>query len=210
MRWKLDYWNTGEWQAVEERLKGLNSYHPGKGKLFHAMDLVKFEDVRVCIIGQDPYTSSDLSTGVAFSIPATSTYIPPTLKNILEEYTRDLHYPFPTTGDLTPWCKQGVFLWNAIPSVGSTPLSHNWSEWEPLTKEIVEKLDATNNVVFALLGGAARSFNKCITNSPFIETSHPSPRGNLNSRVPFLGSRLFTTINAKLVAQGLPAIDWRL
>lgn len=214
MRWKLDYWNTGEWQCVKERLDDLDkkksTYHPGKNKLFEAMNAVKFEDVRVCIIGQDPYTSSELATGLAFSVPKEAKFLPPTLKNILDEYNKDLHYPFPITGDLSPWCSHGVFLWNAIPSVGSVPLSHNWEEWKLLTQEIVEKLDASNNVVFAMLGSIAREFSKYINNSPVIETSHPSPRGNLNSKVPFIGSRIFTTINAKLVSQGLSAIDWKL
>lgn len=213
----LSYWDTGEFQVVQERLDDLRKAkkicNPKREDLFAALDLTPFEDVKVCLMGQDPYPNSRHATGVAFSVPSSLKVLPPTLVNILREYQDDLHLPEPKTGDLTKWGKQGVLLWNVIPSVeANRPGSHTgWCEWELLTKEIIEELDA-RHIVFVFLGGKAREFVKYVQpwNSSVIELSHPSPRGNLNARSPFLGSRMFSTINDKLNGQGIKPIDWKL
>src|SRR5258708_10657434 len=168
--------------------------------LFLPMELTPYEEVRCAIIGQDPYPNPSLAMGLAFSVSdCVSRDIPPTLNTIFNELVNDLHFPYPTTTDLTPWSKQGVFLWNAIPSCEQwKSMSHDWEEWHALTKEIVEKLD-TRGVVFVFLGSVARRFAIYTSSrSDTIELSHPSPRGGLHSRVPFKGSRLFTSINDKL------------
>lgn len=211
----LKYWNTGEWQVVEERLRDLEKqripYNPGRACLFAALDEVPFDDVRVAIIGQDPYPQSKFATGVAFSIPADLKEYPSSLVNIFTEYSNDLHYPYPSTGSLVEWCGRGVLLWNAIPScLMGKPGSQRWSEWEFLTKEIVEKLNE-KGIVFIFLGAIAREFKKYTDDrSKVIEASHPSPLGVLSKRTPFFGSRIFTTANVALVEQGLEPIDWRL
>lgn len=221
--WNLDYFNTGEWQVVDERLKdlekvnrriGREGYNPGRTNLFRSLRLSPLEEVRVAIIGQDPYPSAAHATGVAFSIPRDipSDAYPQTLKTIFNEYCSDLHYPWPSVGSLEDWCESGVLLWNAVPSTKTShSLSQDWVEWEPLTREIVTKL-SDRGVVFALLGQVARRYHHLIDsrNNHVILTSHPSPRGSLNARSPFQGSRLFSTINDRLVNNGQEIIDWKL
>ena len=215
MEWeRLKYWNSGEFQVVEERLADLRKrrivYNPSKGNLFAALKATPFDTVKVCLVGQDPYPKHEHATGIAFSIPPSVVEKdwPPTLVNILKEYCSDLHYPMPVSGDLTKWAKQGVLLWNCIPSceMGKAG-SHDWYEWSLLTQEIVEKLDEQGPIVFAFLGYIAQEFAKYVQKSKVISTSHPSPLG---ARHGFTGSRLFSTINVELCALGKEAIDWRL
>lgn len=213
MNWdELDYWNTGEWQVVQEKLDDLDkakiAYNPARESLFAALDALSFEKVTVAIIGQDPYPKSIHATGVAFSIPEGIKDYPPTLKNIFQELQNDLTYPDPKSGNLNKWVKQGVLLWNVFPSCEEgKPGSHHWDEWLPLTQEIVTKLDKQSCVVFVLLGAEARKFSKYIENSDVIETSHPSPLG---ANKGFFGSRIFSTVNAKLAEAGMNTVDWSL
>lgn len=218
--WKLNYWQSGEWQVCNERLKELEKagilYNPTRSELFRSLRLVPVGEVKVCIIGQDPYPDPAFATGVPFSIPAgvKPDQFPITLRNIFKEYCSDLGYPFPDNGDLHGWVTQGVLLWNAIPTCRSgQSLSHDWpgEEWKPLTKEIVEVL-STKGIVFCFLGAVAKRYLEYVdlTKNEVILTSHPSPRASRFSKTPFEGSRLFSTINDKLISQGLDPIDWRL
>jgi uracil-DNA glycosylase len=225
----LNYWNSGEWQVVEERLDKLDQdkkrYCPSRINMFNALDATSVKDVKVAIIGQDPYPDPKFASGFAFSIPKLHKDIPVTLKNIFQEYCTDLHYPTPTHGNLEEWTKQGVLLWNAIPTCDAwASMSHDWTEYEYLTREIVEHL-SNQGVVFAFLGSVARRYTKYvatvanysttngilkIVNNYVIETSHPSPRGIMNSSISFVGSRFFTTINAHLHSLEKEPINWRL
>lgn len=218
--WNLTFWDSGEWQVVEELLQDMEDagvqYNPSKDLIAKPLRDVSEEKVRVAIIGQDPYPQAGYATGTAFSIPRTyaAGKFPPTLRAILTEYTSDLGYPVPSHGDLSRWPAQGVLLWNAIPTCRTgLSLSHDWhgNEWGNLTREIVKRL-SDRGIVFALLGAVARRFLNDIDlrNNRVIVTSHPSPRGSLNSKTPFVGSRLFSTINAKLNEIGLETVDWRL
>lgn len=221
--WELDYFNSGEWQVVNERLKALekinrpigsDGYSPGRSLLFRALHLIPEREVRVAIIGQDPYPSAPFATGVAFSIPEGVRVEagPPTLQTFLREYSTDLGLPLPRSGNLDKWCSRGVLLWNAIPSCGQgKSLSHDWTEYTYLTREIIRKL-SKRGVTFALLGQVARRYltDIDITNNMVVLTSHPSPRGTINSKTPFAGSRLFSTINDKLASNGQEIIDWKL
>lgn len=219
--WSLDYWQSGEYQVAREKLddeeKAGFTVNPPRKSMFEALRRVPQRDVRVAIIGQDPYPDSRMATGMAFSIPHEfgSREFPATLRSIFAEYVSDLGYNSPNHGDLSKWAAQGVLLWNAIPSCrAGVSLSHDWpgQEWSYLTREIVRRL-STQGVVFAFLGSVARRYTKDVEPSHgavILETSHPSPRGNLNSRNPFRGSRLFSTINAKLVENGIEPIDWRI
>jgi uracil-DNA glycosylase len=213
--WKLKFFESGEWQVIEERLRDRLEQgivdNPDRGNLFTALDAVSPSQVKIAILGQDPYPSHDLSTGVAFSIPALQSKFPPTLLNILKEYSEDLGYPFPSSGSLIPWCKQGVLLWNVIPTCQEgRPASHrDWWEWYFLTQEIMEKLNEQSTLVVSL-GSFARTFCDAVRPDLLFSYSHPSPLAAFKGNRPFLGSRLFSTVNAKLVKLGKSPIDWRL
>lgn len=219
--WTLDFWKSGEYQVVRENLddeqKAGFRINPERKSMFKALSLTPMEQVRVAIIGQDPYPQHDLATGLAFSVPKdiAGHRLPPTLRSIFDEYCSDLGYPRPSNGDLSQWAANGVLLWNAIPSCREgCSLSHDWPgrEWDYLTREIVGKL-SRQSIVFAFLGSTARRFVADVddtSGSVVIQTSHPSPRGSLSSRTPFRGSRLFSTINDKLIGLGMKPIDWRL
>lgn len=171
-------------------------------------------EVKVCIVGQDPYPERRFATGLAFSIPRniSPSQYPPTLKTIFGEYKRDLGYPQPQHGDLTEWANQGVLLWNTVPSCRwEYSLSHDWKEWEPLTREILLRLSG-RGIVFVFLGAIAKRNVDVVDQSKneVILLSHPSPRGSMASKNPFIGGRMFSTINAKLNQLGLETIDWRL
>lgn len=210
----LSFWESGEWQVVEEKLKEGGKYNPSKKKLFRALELTPFNETKVMICGQDPYPDGSLATGVAFSVPDESK-IPPTLKMIFDEYESDLHYPRPNSGNLEAWAADGVLLWNVVPSCASGhSLSHDWDEWTYLTKEIIEVLRA-KGIVFAFIGSRARSYANLLNDAPncrVIETAHPSPRAHMNKNLkhPFTGSRLFSNINSKLVEIGHDPVNWRL
>ena len=214
----LDYWDSGEWQVVQEKLdtmeKNHEAYCPSRELLFSAMDACEFSSCRVAIFGQDPYPNLQDAIGIAFSVGKSTRGIPPTLNAIFDELVADLKVPRPKTGDLSQWCSQGVLLWNVIPSCAEgKSLSHeNWIEWEYLTQEIIRRL-GEKGIVFVFLGGRARDYAPMVRdlqNCRVLETSHPSPRASRKSKNPFIGSRLFSTINAKLVELKLGTIDWRL
>ncbi len=216
---ELKWWDSGERQVVEEKIDDLERAgvvcQPKRSDLYRALSVTPLRDVRVVVLGQDPYPTPGMATGVAFSIPKDVTPVeyPATLKIFLAEYCSDLGHVLPSSGDLSPWTRQGVLLWNAIPSCQSGhPLSNDWDEWRYLTGEIIQRLNEAGGVVFVFLGAVAASFSGEIdtTRSRIIKTSHPSPRGNRFGKSPFTGSRLFSTINAKLVELEKTPVDWRL
>lgn len=219
--WPLKWWDSGERQVVEEKIDDLERKgivcNPASRSLYAALRTVSLRDCRVAILGQDPYPTPKYATGTAFSIPKEIPQEdwPATLRIILNELHSDLHYDLPDHGDLGRWASQGVLLWNAIPSCQSgKPLSNDWEEWTYLTREIVQKLSG-QGVVFALLGAVAGRFSKDIdlSKNRVVTTSHPSPRGNQFGKHPFTGSRLFSTINAKLREIKGPTytpINWEL
>lgn len=220
---ELAYWDTGEWQVVQEKLDDLDAkkiaYNPARENIFAALDATPLQTVRCAIVGQDPYPLAEHATGIAFSVPKTIIKLPPTLVNLFRVYKSDLGYPQPVRGDLTKWTQRGVLLLNAIPTCTvDHSLSHDWEEWSWFTREVVRVL-SERGIVFAFLGGVARRYVQYVDpdRNGIIETSHPSPRGTLarpaqnSSWVPFLGSRLFTTINAKLIEEGeSEGINWKL
>lgn len=214
--WGLKFFDTGEWQVIEERLRDRLDQgivdNPDRGNIFAALDAVSPEEVKVVLLGQDPYPTSTLATGIAFSIPEDAVKIPPTLLNIFKEYSSDLGHPFPSSGCLIPWCRQGVLLLNAIPTCeAGLPGSHrNWYEWYCLTQEIVEKCNAEGHCVFVSLGSFAATFCVGLPADKYLHLSHPSPMAALKGNRPFLGSRMFSTVNAMLVKLGKDPIDWKL
>lgn len=215
---KLDFWQSGEWDVVTERLQELDRlkvrYCPQRSLLTAALKAAKFEEVKVAIIGQDPYPNTVHATGIAFAIPSELTAVdfPPTLRNIFIELKEDQKVGYPISGDLSKWTDQGVLLWNVYPTCeAGKPASHRWPEYELLTQEIIRRL-SEKYVVLCFLGSVAQKMLPFATglNAVTFCTSHPSPRGSLNARVPFRGSRIFSTINLLLRNQGQEPINWKL
>lgn len=220
----MDFWRSGENQVVQERLNDMDKmrkqgddrgwYNPLRSDMYAAFDQTPLSKVKVAIFGQDPYPEPKYCTGVAFSVPEGIRKFPPTLANIFKEYSDDLHLTTPSSGDLTPWCEQGVFLWNVTPILtkGYLPHAKDWPEWEDLNREIVTLL-SSKSIVFVFLGRRARELEKYVVdgkNSRVISTSHPSPLGVTAGRNPFFGSRLFSSINGYLNEINNEVIDWRL
>lgn len=210
----LKYWESGEWHVVKERLQKLSdgnvSWNPGPDNLFANLNALDLTRVKVVIVGQDPYPNPDHAMGHAFSIPAHIKHYPPSLAMIVKELQFDCENFTFSNGSLLPWVKQGVLLWNAYPSCLSwRSLSHNWPEWEPLTIELLKSLEFK---VTCFFGAGAKSFSKYVDEdkNDILWTSHPSPRGQIRAKNPFFGSRIFSTINAKLEEFKAGRIDWRL
>lgn len=209
----LSFWSSGEWDVVQENLGILRKQgaiiNPSSENMFNALDLTPYYKTKVIIVGQDPYPDHLKATGMAFSIPR-GEELPATLKMIFKEYEGDLRLPYPPHGDLTKWADQGVLLWNALPTCEhGKSLSHDWPEWRLLTQQIIE---ASNNkkCVLVFVGGFARQFAQYSFGNPIIEVAHPSPRAMRHAKQPFIGSRFFSTINAKLNELKLGPIDWRI
>lgn len=214
--WGLNWWKSGEWQVVQERLRDLDRmkirWNPDRKIMFRALRDTKPEDVRVVVLGQDPYPKGKYCTGHAFSIPEECDFYPPTLVNILTEYQEDLGYPEPSNGSLLPWVSQGVLLWNVYPTCSeSASLSHHWEEYKYLTWEVLDKL-SEQSCVIVTLGGQARQILRPQDFETFevLSYSHPSPLGKSKGRAPFEGSRMFSSINSKLLELKLKPIDWKL
>jgi uracil-DNA glycosylase len=220
----LQFWSSKEWQTIQERLDALEAesrgYNPDRVNLFASLDNIDFPSVRVAIVGQDPYPNPRLATGVAFSIPDDVVGFPPTLRTIFDEYANDLGLSIPPCGDLLDWSSRGVLLYNSIPTCESwKSMSHDWPEWEVLTREVIEEL-CKQGIVFVLLGAKARSYVDIINYYDYltpgenicIELCHPSPRASFNARTEtkFVGSRLFSRINDALETLGYLPINWRL
>ena len=169
-----------------------------------------FADVRVLIVGQDPYPTPGHAVGLSFSVAPEVRPIPESLINIFREYSADLGLPAPSNGDLSPWTKQGVLLLNR--SLTVTPRrsnSHQDKGWEAVTAQAITALAQRGTPLVAILWGRnARNLRPLLgPGVPCIESSHPSPR---SADYGFFGSRPFSQANAALAAQGAAPIDWQL
>lgn len=171
--------------------------------------LTPYDDVRVVIIGQDPYHNYNQAHGLAFSV--LNDKYPPSLKNIYKELVSDMGVDYPKTGNLTSWAKQGVLLINTVLSVRvHEPLSHKKKGWEIFTLEVVKEINKKDEmVIFILWGNHAISFSKYIdiTKHKIIQSVHPSP---LSARRGFFGSKPFSKTNELLISNGFNPIDWDL
>lgn len=178
--------------------------------VFHALRLTAYRDVRVVILGQDPYHQNGQAMGLSFSVPE-GVVFPPSLQNILSELQSDLGVRRPQSGDLTKWAKQGVLLLNAVLTVEENkPTSHAAFGWTRFTDAILELLNRKNDpVAFVLWGSFARSKKPLLTNPHhlILESAHPSP---LSAYRGFFGSKPFSKCNSFLIQAGLPPIDWEL
>lgn len=169
-----------------------------------------FEQVRVLIVGQDPYPTPGHAVGLSFSVAPEVRPLPRSLANIFTEYVDDLGYPAPTTGDLSPWAERGVMLLNRVLTVRpGTPASHRGKGWEAVTECAIRALVARRQPLVAVLWGRDASTLKPMLGADCvaIESPHPSP---LSASRGFFGSRPFSRANELLEKMGADPIDWRL
>lgn len=188
----------------------VTSVYPPIDKIFNALKVCDMNDVKVVIIGQDPYHQKGQAMGLSFSVPK-GIKIPPSLVNIYKELHDDLGVEIPNHGDLTSWAKQGVLLLNTVLTVeDSQPNIHQGLGWETFTDRILMELNKEEKpIVFLLWGKPAQSKAVLITNPNhlILKTVHPSP---LSAYRGFFGCRHFSKANAFLEKHGRTPIDWRL
>jgi uracil-DNA glycosylase len=169
-----------------------------------------FEQVRVLVVGQDPYPTPGHAVGLSFSVAPETRPVPRSLANIFREYTDDLGHPTPSTGDLTPWAQQGVLLLNRVLTVEpGSPGSHRNKGWEAVTEQAIRALvDRDSEPLVAILWGRdARNLVPLLTDVPCIESAHPSP---MSADRGFFGSRPFSRANDLLDELGGDPVDWKL
>lgn len=167
-------------------------------------------DVRVLIVGQDPYPTPGHAMGLSFSVAADVRPVPRSLGNIFDEYQSDLGLPKPANGDLTPWSEQGVMLLNRVLTVRpGNPASHRGKGWEIVTECAIRALVARGAPLVAILWGRDAATLKPMLGPsvPTIESVHPSP---LSASRGFFGSKPFSRANELLVGLGAQPVDWRL
>lgn len=184
--------------------------YPPRPAWFRALELTPLENVRVVILGQDPYHGPGQAHGLAFSVPA-GIRPPPSLLNIFKELESDLGIPRPSHGCLEHWARQGVLLLNSVLTVEmGKAASHSRKGWEQFTDAIVSVVNARPEpAVFMLWGAYAhrKAANVDASRHLVLKAAHPSPLSAYNG---FLGSKVFSQCNAFLVSKGYPPIDWNL
>ncbi len=205
--------NTESYSILCQKLaEEYNHYevYPKREDVFRAFQFFALKDLKVVIIGQDPYHQPHQATGLSFSIPRTLTKVPPSLKNIYKELNTDLNIPIVQHGDLTNWAKQGVLLLNSTLTVRSTIAnSHKNIGWQGFTDHIIEKISTEQkDIVFLLWGNYAKTKAKLIDSDKhcILNTAHPSPL----ARGAFFGSKHFSKTNQYLESVDKTPIDWSL
>jgi uracil-DNA glycosylase len=185
-------------------------FYPPADRVFNALSLTPFDDVRVVILGQDPYHGAGQAMGLCFSVP-TGVRPPPSLQNIHAELESDLGLARPATGDLTPWAERGVLLLNAVLTVSpGKPASHAGKGWERFTDRAIAALsEHREGVVFLLWGRHAQQKGAVVDASRHhvLTAAHPSPFSAANG---FFGCRHFSRANTLLAEGGRAPVDWSL
>ncbi|MDO5027061.1 MAG: uracil-DNA glycosylase [Tissierellia bacterium] len=192
----------------EDRLE--NNIYPERSDMFKAFELTSFDDIKLVIIGQDPYYNPGQANGLAFSVKE-GVKLPASLKNIFKELQDDLGFDIPQSGDLTKWAKQGVLLLNSSLSVEEKkPNSHLKYPWHNFTDSIIKYIsDHKNHVVFFLWGNFAIKKSNLIDSKRHLvlKSSHPSL---LSARHSFFGSKVFSRANKYFKHHQIQEIDWSL
>ncbi len=204
----LPYFNQIKQFLLKEKQAGKTVFPPGK-LIFNAFDSTPFDSVKVVILGQDPYHQPGQAMGLCFSVPR-GIRTPASLQNIYKEINRDLGFPNPGHGDLSPWATQGVFLLNAMLTVEKGNAgSHSKIGWQRFTDAVIKTLsDQKEGLVFLLWGNFAKSKKALINEKKHtvLEAVHPSPlAGNK-----FQGCSHFSKTNEILIKQGQDPIDWTI
>ena len=203
-----------ELQALRDFLRAEvsagRSFFPPADLVFNALWTTPFDEVRIVILGQDPYHGPGQAMGLCFSVPG-GVALPPSLRNIFQELATDVALPAPSSGDLTPWATRGVLLLNAVLTVSPRkPASHAGKGWERFTDRAVRELsERGNGVVFLLWGRYAQEKGAIVDRSRHhvLTAAHPSPYSAANG---FFGCKHFSLANAYLAAQGTEPVDWTL
>ena len=203
--------SSQKYQELREFLKkeySTKTIYPPMFDIFNSMKLTDFSNVKVVLIGQDPYHNEGQAMGLSFSVPKGMDR-PPSLVNIYKEIKSELGVDLGQSGDLTGWAKQGVLLLNSVLTVRAhQPNSHKGKGWEYITDSIIKKIsDLKEGVVFLLWGANARSKKSLIDQSKHLvlESVHPSPLSAYNG---FFGCGHFIKTNEYLSKMGLKPIDW--
>ncbi|MEZ0064861.1 uracil-DNA glycosylase [Streptacidiphilus sp. MAP12-20] len=184
------------------------SYLPAGANVLRAFQQ-PLADVRVLIVGQDPYPTPGHAVGLSFSVAPEVRPLPGSLVNIYTEYQRDLELPAPSNGDLTPWTQRGVLLLNRVLTTAPrNPGAHRNKGWEAVTDQAIRALVSRGTPLVAILWGRdARNLRPLLGQVPCVESAHPSP---MSADRGFFGSRPFSRANDLLVGQGGQPVDWRL
>lgn len=193
---------------LREEVAAGRGYLPAGDHVLRAFER-PLEDVRVLIVGQDPYPTPGHAVGLSFSVAPDVRPIPRSLVNIFSELESDLGLPRPTSGDLSPWADQGVLLLNRVLTVApGKPASHRGKGWESVTAAAIAALVQRGGPLVAILWGRdARNLVPHLPGIPAIESAHPSP---LSAHSGFFGSKPFSRANELLAQQGAAPIDWSL
>ncbi|MYR76436.1 MULTISPECIES: uracil-DNA glycosylase [unclassified Streptomyces] len=168
-----------------------------------------FDQVRVLIVGQDPYPTPGMAIGLSFAVAPDVRRLPDSLENIFRELHSDLGLPHPSNGDLTPWTRQGVLLLNrALTTAPRKPAAHRGKGWEEVTEQAIRALVARGTPLVSILWGRdARNLRPLLGDLPAVESAHPSPRSADRG---FFGSRPFSRTNEYLIRAGAQPVDWSL
>ena len=195
-------------EFLREEIAAGRSYLPAGENVLRAFTL-PLADVRVLVIGQDPYPTPGHAVGLSFSVAPEVRPLPGSLRNIYQELQADLGIAPAQHGDLTHWFDQGVLLLNRVLTVRpGTPASHRGKGWEQVTARAVETLASLGGPLVAILWGRdAQTATPMLGDVPTIASAHPSP---LSARNGFFGSRPFSRTNALLEQQGAAPIDWAI
>lgn len=203
--------SSPEYLKLREFLKteySTRTVYPSMYDIFNSMKYTSFENVKVVLLGQDPYHNEGQAMGLSFSVPD-GIEIPPSLKNMYKELQAETGIPPKNSGNLIGWARQGVLLLNTVLTVRAHQAnSHKGQGWEKFTDSIIKKIsDKKENVVFLLWGGNARSKKPLIdqTKHLILECAHPSPLSAYNG---FFGCGHFVKTNAYLVEHGKSPINW--
>lgn len=192
-----------------EKAQGKTIYPPGS-MIFNAFNHTPFDNVKVVILGQDPYHGPGQAHGLCFSVQY-GVAPPPSLVNIFKELQADIGIPIPDHGNLTSWADQGVFLLNASLTVrAGEPMSHAKIGWAPFTDAVIKTIsDKKEHVVFLLWGKFAQEKSVLINQAKhlILRAAHPSP---LSAHAGFMGCKHFSKTNEYLVKHGIDPINWRL
>lgn len=197
-------------EAFVEREYRQETVYPPRPDLFRALELTTFRNVRVVLLGQDPYHGPEQAHGLAFSVrPGIPK--PPSLRNLFRELHEDTGAPIPEHGTLTSWARQGVLLLNTILTVREGEAgSHVGAGWEEFTDAVLARVAAKRSrVVFLLLGSHAQKKARSVdlSSHAVVEAPHPSP---LSARRGFFGSRIFSATNALLQEAGREPVEWAI